>query len=151
MSCFLALWARSEGCLLFPQIKICGSPINEAVSCTLPCAKLLHFLNYARNQIYFSQDITFFNKNKDKRKGRLTACPTDMHTNKEALRFLSRLLKMAATRSVLPSIGRSGFRLEGHASLLIHKEFSAASLCRLFLCPCRNHNRRSLLPCTSLP
>ena len=30
---------------------------------------------------------------------------------------------MATTRSVLPLIGRSGLRLEGHASLLIHKEF----------------------------
>ena len=37
---------------------------------------------------------------------------------------------MAATRSVLPLIGRSGLRLEGHASLLIHKEFYVCSAVR---------------------
>ena len=40
---------------------------------------------------------------------------------------------MAATRSVLPLIGRSGLRLEGHASLLIHKEG-----CKQFVLPKTN-------------
>ena len=45
------------------------------------------------------------------------------YTKKEPPRRISEVLKVAATRSVLPLIGRSGLRLEGHASLLIHKVF----------------------------
>ena len=45
------------------------------------------------------------------------------YTKKEPPRRISEVLKVAATRSVLPLIGRSGLRLEGHASLLFNKEF----------------------------
>ena len=40
------------------------------------------------------------------------------YTKKEPPRRISEVLKVAATRSVLPLIGRSGLRLRGHASLL---------------------------------